>query len=63
MALFTVREMLQACSEATQIENDRVCGLIKAERLVDATGTDEDAAYNRALDDVLEAVETEASHE
>ncbi len=57
MAEFNVQELIKCAVESTQLEKDRIKELIEAERLVDDTGTDEDAAYNRALDDVLAAID------
>ena len=56
MAFFTVQEMIEAASEATKLENDRIKELIEGERLVDDTGEPEDVVYNKALDDVLAAM-------
>lgn len=59
MALFTAKELIQAANEATKIEKDRIVELVLFERLFEDAGTDEDAAYNRALDDVLTAIKGE----
>jgi hypothetical protein len=57
MALFTAEELIRTATESIAIEKDRIVALVKAERLVDDTGEPEDIAYNKALDDVLAAIE------